>query len=201
MNHIDARACNQPGQPRTSITDPLRIAELQPVGFTGRLGITLCPGKQGDSVYGRPWQRDLTIDLDVIEAWGACAIMTLIEHHEFDSLGVVDLGARIQERRIEWLHLPIVDLKPPGKSFESKWSDVAAQIRNRISGSERVLVHCRGGLGRAGTIAACILIELGATPTDAIGQVRRVRPHAIQTAGQERYVLNFSASAGSGTRT
>jgi hypothetical protein len=39
----------------TSLTDPLRIAEV-PAG-TGTIGITFCPGGQGDSVFGRPWAQ------------------------------------------------------------------------------------------------------------------------------------------------
>lgn len=87
MNDKSALGGNQTAQPRTSLTDPLRIAEIQPVGFTGWVGVTICPGKQGDSVYGRPWLRDLRVDLDAIEAWGARAVITLIEEREFETLG------------------------------------------------------------------------------------------------------------------
>ena len=41
-----------------------------------------------------------------------------------------------------------------------------------FAGRLDVLVHCRGGLGRAGTIAARLLIELGMEPTKAIASVR-----------------------------
>ena len=55
-----------------------------------------------------------------------------------------------------------------------------------------MLVHCRGGLGRAGTIAARLLIELGIEPATAIERVRAVRPGAIETRAQEEYVLNIA---------
>ena len=48
----------------------------------------------------------------------------------------------------------------------------ARSLRRRLD----VLVHCRGGLGRAGTIAARLLIELGVEPAKAIEDVRAVRP-------------------------
>jgi ADP-ribosyl-[dinitrogen reductase] hydrolase len=57
-----------------------------------------------------------------------------------------------------------------------------------------VLVHCRGGLGRAGTIAARLLVELGMEPTKAIASVRGVRPGAIETSEQERFVLGFGTA-------
>lgn len=175
-------------EPRTSLSHPLLIATL-PVG-PGAVGVTFCPGKRGDSVFGAPWARDLDLDLDVIQAWGATAVVTLVEGHELVSLGVPDLGERIVERGLQWHHLPIPDLNAPGPTFEAAWPAVALQLRRMVNTGGRVLIHCRGGLGRAGTVAACLLVELGEAPREAILRVRTARPHAIETAAQERYVLN-----------
>ena len=57
----------------------------------------------------------------------------------------------------------------------------------------KVVVHCRGGLGRAGTVAACILVEAGYEPRLAMARVRRVRHGAIETPEQERYVSAYRA--------
>lgn len=176
-------------KPRTSTSDPLHIATL-PVG-SGSIGVTFCPGKQGDSVFGAPWARDLDLDLDVIQAWGATAVVTLVEGHELISLGVPNLGARVVERGLQWHHLPITDMNAPGPAFEAGWPAVAVQLRRVVTGGGGVLVHCRGGLGRAGTVAACLLVELGGAPRDAVNRVRAVRPKAIETAAQERYVLGY----------
>lgn len=175
--------------PRTSLSHPLHIATL-PIG-AGAVGVTFCPGKQGDSVFGAPWARDVGLDLDVIQAWGTTAVVTLVEGHELISLGVPDLGERIVERGLQWHHLPIADLNPPGPSFEEGWRAVVEPLRRLIGDGGRVLVHCRGGLGRAGTVAACLLIELGDAPVVAVRRVRAVRPHAIETAAQERYVRDY----------
>ena len=176
-------------KPRTSLSHPLLIATL-PVGL-GAVGVTFCPGKQGDSVFGAPWARDVGLDLDVIQAWGAAAVVTLVEGHELISLGVPDLGERILERGLQWHHLPIADLNVPGPGFEAGWPAVAVQFRRLVAEGGRVLVHCRGGLGRAGTVAACLLVELGVAPRDAVRRVRAARPNAIETAAQERYVLGY----------
>jgi len=61
-------------------------------------------------------------------------------------------------------------------------------VRGPLAG-ERVLVHCRGGVGRAGTVAALMLVECGESPAIAIQRVRAARPGAIETAGQERWVM------------
>lgn len=95
------------------LSHPLRIDELSAGNAGGLIGITICPGKCGDGERGRRWERDLVADLDVIEAWRPAAVVTLIEKHEFEMLGVAQLGEQIRARGIGWHHLPIVDLRRP----------------------------------------------------------------------------------------
>lgn len=171
---------------RTSITHPLRIDDLS-LG-NGRLGITFCPGKKGDSVFGAEWDRDLDLDMDAIKGWGASAVLSLIEDHEFEMLGVPALGEAVTARGIEWLHFPIRDLDTPTDDAMSTWAATSAQLHAIMERGGRVLVHCRGGLGRAGTIAALMLVERGWSAPQAISDVRVVRPGAIETEDQERWV-------------
>ena len=62
-----------------------------------------------------------------------------------------------------------------------------------IKQGDNVLVHCRGGLGRAGTIGALLLIEFGLPNDRAIIKVRIARPGAIDIAEQEEYVRRYVA--------
>jgi ADP-ribosyl-[dinitrogen reductase] hydrolase len=171
---------------RTSISHPLRIDDL-PLG-NGRLGITFCPGKKGDSVFGAAWDRDLDLDMDAIKGWGANAVLSLIEDHEFDMLGVPTLGAVVKSRGIDWFHFPVRDLDTPTDDAMGTWAALSAQLHGIMERSGRVVVHCRGGLGRAGTIAALMLFERGWSAPQAISDVRAIRPGAIETADQERWV-------------
>ncbi|MEY8876992.1 MAG: hypothetical protein AB9M60_10820, partial [Leptothrix sp. (in: b-proteobacteria)] len=109
------------GPPRTSLSHPLRIDEIAAGDAGGRIGLSLCPGKQGQSVLGPRWARDLALDLDVIQRWRPAAVVTLIEDHEFAELGVPQLGASVRAHGIAWHHLPIADVQPPGAAFEALW--------------------------------------------------------------------------------
>ena len=62
---------------------------------------------------GVPWARDLTKDLDAIEAWNAKGDVTLIEAHEFLLLAIPNIADEVQRRGMEWLHLPIRDVGTP----------------------------------------------------------------------------------------
>jgi protein-tyrosine phosphatase len=173
---------------KTSVSDPLWIASL-PVGG-GELGLTLCPGKRGASLSGAWWERDLALDVAAIAAWGASAVVTLIEESEFGLLGVEGLPEAVRAAGMEWVHLPIEDGSVPDERFERAWPGVWPQMQTRLSSGERVVVHCRGGLGRAGTVAALVLVECGESPAVAIERVRAARAGAIETAGQKRWVMN-----------
>ena len=171
---------------KTSQTHPLQIAELS-VG-RGRVGITFLPGKKGASINDFEWDRDLNTDMDVIRAWGAHAIVSLVESDEFRWLRVKGFPEACARIGAAWHHLPITDVHVPDEMFEARWSYHGHVLRERLRRGEKIVVHCRGGLGRAGTIAARLLVELGTYPGDAILQVRAVRPGAIETRAQERHV-------------
>ena|SRR5271166_362303 len=174
---------------RTSLTHPLKIAEVQAKPAQGRIGLTFCPGKhQPDAVSGG-WRRDLELDLDAIRDWGAAAVITLVEDHELQALKVSDLGQKVRERHMSWFHLPIADMAIPSSKFETMWAEAGEGLRARLRDGFNVLVHCKGGLGRSGTIASRLLIELGMLPQEAVNAVRLSRPGAIETAEQHEYVL------------
>lgn len=179
---------------RTSQTHPLRIDPL-PVA-NGFLGLTLCPGKSGDSVFGQSWARDMDIDLDAIQAWSAAAVVTLIEEHEFEFLRVTSLAAGLRARGIAWHHVPIGDLNAPDDAALALWRDLSPRLHHILESGGRVLVHCRGGLGRAGTIAALILTERGLSAPAAIAEVRSARPGAVETAAQERWLIEHARDHG-----
>ena len=60
----------------------------------------------------------------------------------------------------------------PGKrqrhAATGAWAALAPGLHRRLGAGERVLLHCKGGLGRTGTIAARLLVERGMTPDAAI---------------------------------
>jgi ADP-ribosyl-[dinitrogen reductase] hydrolase len=172
----------------SSITNPLRIAEIETTPGGGRIGITFCPGKKQDGASGRH-DRDLAADLDVIARWNAAAVITLTEQYELEDL-------KVKRRFMEWHHWPISDYSVPDKNFEASWPENSARLRCLLGTGSRILIHCKGGLGRAGMIAARLLVETGDAPETAIERVRAARdPGAIETLEQERWVAKGVTAA------
>ena len=174
---------------RTSVSHPIQVVHVSPGPGYGRIGITFCPGKKGQSNFGGAWDRDLDMDLDAIQREGAATVLTLVEEHEFRLLQVEGLGAGVLARHMNWVHLPIEDVSVPDHGFEAAWVEAGEGLRAQLRDGSDIVVHCRGGLGRAGTIAARLLVELGvAAPEEAMDRVRSVRPGAIETRAQEHHV-------------
>ena len=174
---------------RTSLTHPLQIAAVDVAPGLGRIGVTFCPGKHQPGAATGSWARDLTLDVAAIADWGAAAVLTLVEDQELKSLKVEGLGAEVRRRHMDWLHAPIPDVSVPTPAFEAEWRLIGEGLRDRLRAGFDIVVHCKGGLGRAGMIAARLMVELGVDPDEAIVRVRAVRSGAIETAAQEAHVL------------
>jgi hypothetical protein len=68
------------------------------------------------------------------------------------------------------------------------------------AGGSNVVVHCMGGLGRAGTIGACVLVGEGMSAAAALEDVQRARgPRSPETAAQKAFVRRYAEQVASPT--
>lgn len=171
------------------MTNELRIAELPAGTLGGMIGITFAPGKKHASGLTGNHDRDLAADLDAVAAWGAAAVVTLMQADELARYRIPAIGEEVRARFMQWHHLPIRDVDVPDAAFEAVWPRHSGRLRALVAAGNRVLVHCRGGLGRAGMVAARLLVEMGADPEAAIAAVRQAcNTRAIETRAQEAWV-------------
>lgn len=118
---------------------------------------------------------------------------------------VPDFGLYLGSGRLRRRH-------EPGLSWPSAWLDwpdfllprdrdeAVRQIRalhERARSGEAVEVACGGGVGRTGTVIACLAVLSGVDPSEAVAWAREHHhPRAVETPWQRRWVTRFPASVG-----
>jgi protein-tyrosine phosphatase len=178
----------------TSDTDPIEVDFLpdNKVGTPGRLGMTFAPGMWAGSVRGR-WERDLAADMRALEEGHETEVLvSLMEDHEYRGYRIPELLERDSIGNIEILRFAIEDMDVPQEAESEKFEAFVGDVVQRLDQGQNVVVHCRGGLGRTGTLAAFVLVALGRhTADEAIAAVRDTRKGTVQTREQEDFVRIF----------
>ena len=174
----------------TSSTNPIRVAwvvELDPRQEEGTVGITFLPGKRDPMGRSARHWRSVRTDLTDLARAGVDLLVVLVEDRELLTLGVSASDLETREARPHIIRFPIPDFGIPA-DHEAFARDCLGSVTGAMKFGGNAVLACRGGLGRAGLVAACVLVDWGWEPASAIDQVRTVRPGAIETREQEAFV-------------
>jgi protein tyrosine/serine phosphatase len=147
----------------TSDSDPIEVDFLpgDEVGTPGRLDMTFAPGMWAGSVKGR-WERDLAADMrELEEEHETDVLVSLMEDHEYHGYRIPELLEQDRLGDIEILRFAIEDMGVPREAESERFKATIREIVQRLEQGQNVVVHCRGGLGRTGTVVACALVALG----------------------------------------
>lgn len=134
-------------------------------------------------------------DIEFVKNENISAIVCLVEEDEIEiqdnehNTGMKAYINILKEKQIELLHSPIKDFNAPTidqTEFILNW------IKQKLNENKKVMIHCKGGQGRTGTIIAAFLIrEYGYTADEAITTVRILRPGSIENYNQIRFLKYY----------
>lgn len=132
---------------------------------------------------------------DEAEQWrkgGIETVLSLLTQDEESELGVQDEAAEVANHGMKFISFPIPDRGIPGSTTAAfKMLDA---VHGELRRGKNVLVHCRQGIGRAGLVAASLLVMDGTEPHAAIEEVSKARGIRVpETADQEHWIYRLPA--------
>jgi hypothetical protein len=122
----------------------------------------------------------------LLDAVQASFVVCLTERHELVDRYPAYVAWLDQHAPARAAWFPVPDLgAPPVEQF----ARIVGTIADRLTASETVVVHCAAGIGRAGTVAAGVLMQIELPHDDALAHVAAHRPMAGPEAGAQQRLL------------
>jgi ADP-ribosyl-[dinitrogen reductase] hydrolase len=170
---------------RTSDSHPILVDFIDfRWGSSGRLGITFAPGKKQKDALTGSWLRDLAKDVHrLAKHYQIKTLVSMVEPWEMEELQIQDEFEECKRNGIKTYHYPIVDDHIP-ETPEEFAKLVREVVDNALRKEQNVVVHCKGGLGRAPTFACACLLYSGKSLDEAVKMVRTARRHSLTAHGQ-----------------
>ena len=155
-----------------------------PIGKKNLLGVSQFPGKNLQNIFDL---SSFLKDLQIIKKQKGKIVVSLLPDNEKNKLGLDDLIWSKEE--VEYIQFPINDFSVPPKKKFNELKKLISFIKENLMLSKHVLIHCNGGKGRSGMIAALVLKAM--KEKDPIKKVREKVIGAIETEEQEIFVKDW----------
>ena len=156
--------------------------DILPLAAGGGLIFTPCPGTKGVG---------LEESLAQLKRAGAQAVISLTPSAEMARLEVEALPLACRDQDLDWFHLPIEDDSAPAAGFARAWAAGRGPVHAILDRRGLVAIHCKGGSGRTGLMAAIILLERGVGRERATALVQGLRPKALRLQVHQDCLQNW----------
>jgi protein-tyrosine phosphatase len=138
----------------------------------------------------RPRAEDwLEIEIAEWKNAGIDVVVSLLEHEEVSELGLQREPELCRSHGIDFVSFPIPDRGVPEPDNASQIARVlAAGLRD----GRCIAIHCRAGIGRSSTMAACVLIYCGIVAEEALARIKVSRGLSVPDTDEQRdWVVAF----------
>lgn len=126
----------------------------------------------------------------------ATILVSLLTKEENFELGLQNERQLCEKYAIDFISFPIIDRSVPTERQTIQIRELAKNLIEKMNGildkNEKIIIHCRGGIGRAGMLCSAILIEQGIKPQEAIEKISNTRGLTIpDTEEQKAWIMKY----------
>ncbi len=115
--------------------------------------------------------------LEEIEHWKKLEINTIVSFltdEENEELGLEYERMDCRKEGFEFIKFPIEDRQVPDSFLKTK--DLVNILVHKINEKQKVLMHCRGGIGRVSIVASCVFAVLNKISIkESFNQISNIR--------------------------
>lgn len=139
----------------------------------GKLGMMARP-------KGNDWLED---EIKKLQLFNVNCVVSLLENHEIEDLDIEQEEKLCQKYGIQYINYPIPDRNIPD---EKSYLRLISEIDNQLKSGQKIVVHCRMGIGRTSVICAGILIKNGIKSNEVFDILSEIRTLKVPDT-QEQY--------------
>jgi protein-tyrosine phosphatase len=151
-----------------------------------------------------PWRGKLAVSArprggdwldEELAGWrksGVDEVVSLLTPEEVESLELQNEAAHATGAGMQFRSFPITDRWVPASKLQAL--RFIEGLDADLASGKNVSIHCRQGIGRAGLIAASLLVARGRQPADAFEQVSTARGITVPETTEQREWLESMAN-------
>jgi predicted protein tyrosine phosphatase len=149
--------------------------------YPGRL--TVAPRPRGGD-----WLND---EMAGWRAAGTGLVVSLLTPGEESEFGLEGETEAVASSGMRFIGFPIPDRDVP--ALRDRFRELVSAIAGELAAGRGVVIHCRQGIGRAGLVAAGVLVAAGLDPDAAVARVSAARGRPVpETPAQRRWLDEFA---------
>ena len=142
-------------------------------------------GDQQLGLMARPRGNDwLADEIRGLQMRGVHTLVCLLERSELYELGLAEEAQTCEDQGIQFVYYPIEDISTP--KDERSFLKLIQDLEERIGRSEKVVIHCRMGIGRSSVVAAAVLIRKGFPKEAVFDHISAARELSVPDTEEQR---------------
>ena len=130
-------------------------------------------------------------DIAALKAEGIHTVVSLLEADELIAEGLEHEAQLCEESNLQYLNFPIEDHQVPDDRDAAM--AFIHSLKDELNQGKNIAIHCRGGVGRTGTLAAALMFACDLQPEDIFERLHKARGKPMPTTDAQRaWVLGES---------